>query len=188
MKILITPLAAVLVPLALLSCGGEPLDYDSKVASSVFVWRDDAFAEHPAVVHENDPGMPDSTRKALIGKTLSVDFTTGGVAYQLIVEFQSQTRCVVRTDVRVVADGVMTAFPGTYVYKIDNTAGTEATLTLSFDDNNFWSNTCVLKLVFQSAVNSSPTTFTQFRNSGNETIVPVGTQATTSTWALTGAI
>ena len=170
---------------ALSSCGGEPIDYDSNVVSTVFVWRQNAFAEHPGVAQENDPGMPASTRKALIGKTLTVNFTVNAVPYQMAISFLSQTRCVIRTDVRIAANGVMTTFNGTYTYEIDNAAGTEATLTFSFDDNLFWSNTCEMKLVFPTNAMSCTATFTQFVNGLGQIIVPAGTQVPNSPWTLT---
>lgn len=182
MKTLTALIAVTLVSFVLSSCGGEPKDYDKNTDQSVFVWRQTAFAEHPAVENDGDLGTPKSTRKALIGKSLTVTYTVNGVARMLVVEFTSQTRCIVHTDEIA---GMIVHYPGaSYNYKIDDADGKKATLIVSYDtDITYYQFT--LKLEFQNAFNSAPTTFQEYRGAGGVALLPAGTAATTSQWALT---
>lgn len=186
MKILTTLSAASTSILLLVSCGGEPIDYCKKTDQSVFVWRQTAYAEHPAVASDGDQGTPLSARKALMGKTFSVAFTLNGEERIFVVNFISQVRCTVRTNIRlVVPEGTTVEYPNaTYNYIIDNNEGTEATLAVSFD-SAATTNQCSLKLVFVDVFNATPTTFLEFRNGDGIVVVPAQTRATTARWTLT---
>lgn len=181
MKTLRTLAAALLASTLLVACGGQPKDYKN-TNSSVFVWRDDAYAEHPAVAREGDAGTPKSARKALIGKTVTMNYTVNGADLVLMVEFTSQVKCNVRTNI---IDGNLTTYPaGSYSYVVNDEAGKKSTLTVSFDaPDNYYQFKVAFD--FQSPINSAPTTVQEFRSSTGTVIVPVGTRATTSTWALT---
>lgn len=168
------------------SCGGKPIDYDQGPMTTIFVWRQEAFAEHPAVPEENAPGMPTSDLTKLVGKELSIVYPHNGHTHTVQILFTSSMRCDVTTDTPTMVGGgvgdMRTYRNGNYEYKITDAEGKKATLVISFSDGWGWLQ-LTMNMEFQDVYTSMPTTIRSFVDSTGTNLAN-NAQARTSTWRL----
>lgn len=182
----VPPILLMVSCLFLTACGGNPIDYDKGPISSIFVWRQDAYAEHPAVPEENAPGMPTSELKKLVGKELELVYPHGAHRHTVRILFTSSMRCDVTTDTPTwLGDGVgdmRTYRNGNYDYKITDAEGKKATLVVSFSDGWGWLR-LTMNMEFQDVYTSMPTTIQSFIDSMGTNLAN-DTPAVSSTWRL----
>lgn len=174
--------------LALTGCGGQPERYDDATNVSVFVWNQDAWAEHPGVVNEGDPGTPTSVRRRLIGKTMTLEFMVNGNRQVITVQFVTQLRCVVQTEMPNFINGMNNSnwSGNNYEYTVEGgDKGQEAQLTVNFLTDGGWLATVKTNLTYTSALQANAS-LQELRLDGDLTgaginlIVPG--QAGTVTW------
>lgn len=170
MKKTVLPAAACAALAVLAGCGGQPERYEDGSAVSVFVWNEDAWAEHPGVAAEGDPGTPISSRRRLVGKQMTLTFNAAGGAGQqeIIIRFDTQSHCRVETKLFGVVNGFMTsnASNNSYEYTLVGDAGTAAKLTVTYIDAEGDMGNINVDLVFNSALRAAAT-IQEVRTGGN---------------------
>lgn len=116
---------------ALTGCGGEPERYDDHTDVSIFVWRQDAWAEHPGVAEQGDPGAPVSVHRRLIGKEMTLQWGENSI----VISFNSVLHCNVTTNIPGSIWGAYhsTSAMNKYEYTVtDAKDGKRATLAVNF--------------------------------------------------------
>lgn len=128
---LVLPALAAVVLTALCGCGGQPEHYDEETGASVFVWNQNAWAEHPGVAEKGDPGTPVSSHRRLIGKTMTLTWGENSI----VINFNSVLHCNVTTAIPNAAWGNYhsTAAMNKYEYTLtDEKEGKKASLTVNY--------------------------------------------------------
>lgn len=150
---------AACAALAILSgCGGQPERYEDGSAVSVFVWNEDAWAEHPGVEHDGDLGTPISSRRRLIGKRMTLTFNDGN-EQTISLLFDTQFHCIVETRLFGIFNGFTNsnASNNTYEYTLVGNEGRAAKLTVTYLDNQGDVGNIDVDLVFTSALHANAT-------------------------------
>lgn len=176
MKHLFSVITAVLASTLLLSCGGEPRDWDADTLSTVFVWKETAYAEHPGVENRTDPGIPSSLTRILVGKRMTMTYRLGNINYTMSATFASPMGCQVETN--IIGNALNTYTNASYLY--EPLSATTARLTLKFR-NTFDSYTCIVDLTFNSAL-AAEAAIHSFKSMADEEIVAPNTVTANSAW------
>lgn len=152
-----------LLAIILSGCGGQPENYDEVDRKSVFVWRDTAYAEHPAVAEEDDPNVPLSSVRRLVGKRMTLRYMDVEMQ-EVMVDFDSAYHCNVTMDTDYIWDGwaqftYSDAATNNYKYTVTDAEGEgkKASLSITYTTRTLYSISLKLDLEFTDTGNATAT-------------------------------